>query len=184
MTIAHPSGGEIQPMKGERGRFQHVIKHLYASCERWHLAVPTLPADLAQRALKAGCCGSDLRNQDFSSSAPACVRHVREDHDQYLRPAYETALVNAISQQRYGAYEHEGEVQHAFVGSKGCYIVVGPNRSDPDHHVITAFRVLPPGVRRGSPVVRRGPPAVEGRAFFRAAVHRLRDLTSYGEVGE
>lgn len=176
MTIEHPRGGSIGPMLGKKGRFAHVIKHLYDRQERWDLAVPELPTDLNQCALASGCQRSDLRERRACAANGECVAHVLEDHDRYMQPAYEAALVNAIEQKRFGEYPYEGETQQAFVGRNGCYVRVGPNHAGQDHHVITAHRVRPRGMR--------SPPRLDGRFFYRAAVRKLSDATSYGEDGK
>jgi hypothetical protein len=166
MTSGVLAATHIGNIPDRRARFYHVLKHLYASKERWDLAIVDLPANLRARARENGC---DLRNLSVTwfDVCEDCQIHVLADHDCFYEPAYASALLTAMRSERHGHASNSED----FVGDNGVYVVVTSNRAH-GPHVSTAYRVEPKGVAPGQ---------ATAADFFLAAERKLRDKTNYGE---
>jgi hypothetical protein len=164
-----PDGG-VLPMRDERSRFQHVVKHLYQPRERWEQVVTCGGARARAEAWAAGCAPAvlDRRHPDPADCAPACVQHVLDDHDRHLQPAYLAAIESGVAAARVRALpKAPGRgLGWLIVGDLGVSVVVRLVRRR-DAEVKTAYRVVPRG--RG-----RRP-----EDFRYAAVLKLRDKSSY-----
>lgn len=159
---------DVADMEGERVQFAHVAKHLYAPRERWSQVVPDL-GDPRRRVQEAGCLLAELRarNPDCYRVSDRCRAVVLEDHDRFLAPAYRRALRDADDHERKGRLDDDARAW-AFVGDRGVMVIVREVGRSRRPEVKTAYRVIP---RRGE--------GVEPRDFFKAAVRKLRDKTSW-----
>ncbi len=164
------SASDVQPMKSDRERFQHVARHLYQPREHWEHVIPGL-GDARGRAWKSGCSPVllDAPEPDCERVLPACRTHVLQDHDTLLAPAYLRELARADQIGQAGALPAEKGrgPGWAFVGEDGVMVIVrevGPSRRP---EVKTAYRVEP---KRGG----RRP-----EDFLKAALRKLRDTTSW-----
>lgn len=164
---------EVYPIDGEREQFAHVAKHLYRLAERWEQVVPGLN-DASGRALASGCTPANFAGKypDCRDACPACREHVLRDHEHAYEPAYREALRDAHAAHRFGRLKDDGNGPGwAFVDRLGVYVIVAELRKKPPK-VRTAYRVLPPHGAATMP-----------DDFFKAAVRRLRDKSSYEEKG-
>lgn len=159
---------DVADMEGDRVRFAHVAKHLYASRERWWQVVPDL-GDPLDRCREAGCLLAELRarNPDCYRVSELCRALVLEDHDRFLAPAYRKALRDAEGHGRQGRLGDDARAW-AFVGDRGVMVIVREVGQSRRPEVKTAYRVVPP---RGE--------ATNSEDFFKAAVRKLRDKTSW-----
>lgn len=163
----------VRKMEGERERFAHVAKHLYRARERWEQVSADL-GDAGSEALRFGCTRPMLAGErpDYEGAGLRCRAHVLRDHDQRYAPAYMAELEAAATAGRFGALK-EGPRGWAFVGDRGVYVVVrevGPSRTP---QVKTAYRHIP-----------RHPKDPGPEDFFKQAVRKLSDKTSWTEGGE
>jgi hypothetical protein len=157
----------IRPIVGDESRFRHVSKHLYLPRERWDLICDELgePANAAARA--AGCPGQELRSPypRIRVVCDACREAVLRDHDERYGPAYMAAVESARTTSTYGTPVGGPRSKHHLVGSSGVYVIVHGRRGA---SVATAYRIVPRGARRAT-----------NEDFFKAAVRKLRDKTSW-----
>lgn len=162
---------DIMDMQGERVQFAHVAKHLYNPREHWEQVIPNL-GDPRCGAWEAGCSRAELKASypDCYRVTDRCRQHVLCGHDQVLSPAYREALVEADRSGRLGLLGDERG--WAFVGDHGVVVIVRevgrPRRTE----VKTAYRVVP---RLGE--------GTKPENFFKAAVRKLRDKTSWDGGG-
>ncbi len=163
---------DIRSMEGEREQFAHVVKHLYRPAEHWEQVVPEL-AESRGKALGAESpTFFPSKGPDWSAVPDAYRRCVLSDHDRLYAPAYREALCDAEAAGRFGQLESNGPGPGwAFVDSRGVYVIVGERKMQAPK-VRTAYRVLPPHAS-----------SRRTEDFFKAAVRRLRDKSSYPERG-
>lgn len=165
-----PSVDEVQPITGQQERFHHTAKHLYCPAEHWEQVVADL-GDAFGAACTAGCPARLLREEAPAAyrAGQACREHVFRDHDSRYAPVYMAELRVALEDGRYGPLYSEPGVT-ALVGGEGVFILIGRTRPKGWRQVKTAYRVA-------SPLYLQGPATREN--FFRAAVRRLKDKTSW-----
>ena len=118
---------------------------------------------------QAGCVRAELRapHPDCHRVTDQCREHVLRDHDEVLSPAYRRALSDAEEVGRMGRMGDDKRAW-AFVGDRGVTVIVREVGRPRRPEVKTAYRVVP---RRS-----------EGREpedFYKAAVRKLRDKTSW-----
>lgn len=162
---------EVQLIEGEHERFAHVVKHLYRASEHWEHVVSGVEA-ARDEAAKTGCPPHvfSARRPDCDAVPEACRIHVLGDHEHLYAPAYREALQDAEAAGRFGRHDANGHGPGwAFVDIRGVYVIVGERRKQPPN-VRTAYRVQPP---RGD--------AQTTEDFFKAAVRRLQDKSSWKE---
>jgi hypothetical protein len=163
---------DVCDMNGERVRFTHVAKHLYNPKECWDKVCNTSLC-LYDCACQAECTPAELKaaHPDCYRVSGQCRAHVLQDHDKLLAPAYRKALCDA---ERSGRMGLQGDGAWCFVGDSGVTVIVREvtfgNRRRPE--VKTAYRALPPGDGQ------------ENEDFFKAAVRKLRDKTSWDGGGQ
>lgn len=169
--MSPPKASEILDMQGERSQFQHVIKHLYNPRERWQQVVSCGHQPL-QAAWAAGCSEAELDRgwPDEQRVSASCLAHVLLDHERYLAPAYRASLAEAEAAGRVGSDRKDAQAWF-FVGDRGVVVVVRCVSDLPSPVVKTAYRVTS---KRG-----QGTP----KAFFKRAVRKLRDKTSWSGGG-
>jgi hypothetical protein len=165
-----PRADSILDIQGEPCRFGHVAKHLYNPCEQWDqlLSEPTEPR---RAACAAGCVLADFRG-DYPNGERAtlsCMAHVLDDHDKLLAPAYRNALAQAESASRVGL-QHDETLGWMFVGDGGVVVIVREIKKHKRFEVKTAYRAS--SKKRA---------AMSCEDFFKRAVQKLRDKTSWSE---
>jgi hypothetical protein len=160
-------------MEGDRERFAHVAKHLYRPRERWGQVIDGL-GDALARALANGCVKALLRGRypGCKRVSPPCREHVLSDHDHRYAPAYREAIANADTAGRFRELP-DGRRGWAFVGDRGVYVVVREVGAARTPRVKTAYRAIPRRPKDPSP-----------EDFFKEAVRKLNDKTSWTEGGE
>lgn len=159
---------DVADMRGPREQFMHVAKHLYNPAEIWEQVVPGL-GDPRVRAWEVGCLRVELSSPrpDCYRVSDACREHVLRDHDERLAPAYRAALAESERSERYGRNVGD-RTGWTFVGDRGVTVIVREAGRPRRPGVKTAYRVkLPRGEGRSS------------EEFFKAAVRKLRDKTSW-----
>lgn len=166
------TAGDVADIQGERAQFAHVAKHLYSARERWEQVVSDL-GDALRRARQAGCIHAELRarHPDCWRVSEACRSHVLSDHEAFFAPAYRKALGDAEKADRLGRLG-DGPRGWAFVGDGGVMVIVREVGRDHRPEVKTAYRVVPRRSEGSQP-----------EDFFKAAVRKLRDKTSWGSGG-
>ena len=164
---------DVLSMSIERTKFAHVLRHLYRDEERWDQIVPGL-GDALGRAREAGCALGVLRalHPDCYVASESCRLHVERDHDQVLAPAYSDEMQSAESAGRLGRLI-AGKRGWAFVGDGGVFVVVREVGADCRPEVKTAYRVVPRSATSQLP-----------QDFFKAAVRKLRDKSSWNGGGK
>lgn len=159
---------EVVGIQYDKPRFMHVVKHLYNDCERWEQVIPDLvdpsfsarEAGCPQRALRVGANGYDWCGEQ-------CQKHVLCDHDELYEPAYHKELVEADGADRVG-FSDGGWF---FVGERGVMVIV--------RCVKHASRPRRPEVKTAYRVVPRAGEEKTSENFYKAAVRKLRDKTSW-----
>lgn len=158
---------DIVDMQGDRVRFAHVAKHLYKPSEKWEQVISGL-RNPRREACDAGCVPAELQASypDCCRVTPQCRTHVLQDHEKLLAPAYREALAEA---ERSGRVGRLGDEKAWFwVGDHGVVVIVRAVGRAQRLEVKTAYRVLP-----------RSGDGTRTEDFFKAAVRRLRDKTSW-----
>ena len=141
--IARP--GRLLPMRKGWPRAKHVLKHLYRRSERWDLVVTGLPANLRERALRAGCSLIDRVQQGddrWTRLTSACTRLVESDHAAFYEPAYMHSVETAEAVGRAGPLG-PGSGRTAFVGDNGVFVIASDGTDGRPPRVVTAYRVGP-----------------------------------------
>lgn len=158
--------------QGDRARYHHVVKHLYARVQRWDLAVPQLPRDLRGRALGAGCASGELSHGwQWPSVCPPCRAHVLHDHVQYYLPAAIDAIRTGSRAGNYCEVETRQGRREIFVGDNAVQVLLMPCPTDRIQALVTALRD-PPTSREAT-----------NADFHRRAVRKMRDKASLGSGG-
>lgn len=159
---------DVRSMEGDRVQFAHVARHLYREAERWDQVVPGL-GNVRARAWGEGCAPAVLEtpHPDCYLASEACRKHVLGDHDRHLAPAYRRELHAAEAASRFGQLGNNPR-GWAFVGEGGVLVIVREVGADRGPEVKTAYRVVP-GQRE----------APSSQDFFKAAVRKLRDKSSW-----
>jgi hypothetical protein len=161
------SGSQVASMP-EDARFDHVRRHLYNEPERWGDIVEGLPTPPSKRARAAGCSGRAMGRGrlHIERVSQTCIQQVSLDHDEFLEPAYRSALDTACATGRVGrAHEDEHRKLRA-VGDNGVFLFLRGKAATV--WVSSAIRVRPGGCRNPS-----------REDFFNSAVRKLRDTTSW-----
>lgn len=161
------------PILTDEARVAHVVKHLFTSAERWDLVIDGLPADPFAAGRAAGCGPMLLipGRSSYFDLPPQGRVWLLGLHDRHLQPAYLDAVVSATTRGRWGWWCADARPQAALVGDNGVFVIVRARGNTDRPCVRTAYRVVPRGLR--------GAPTRDD--FFRAAVRKLVDKTSYEE---
>lgn len=164
-----PTSGDQVASMPEDARFGHVRKHLYSERERWQDIVPALPAPPCARATAAGCSHRAVGRGPFhvERESKSCIEQVHDDHDDFYEPAYRSALDTACEKRRLGPALENTKGKLRAVGDNGVFLFLRRDRRG-STWVSSAIRVRPGGTQRPSP-----------EDFFKAAVSKLRDTTSW-----
>jgi hypothetical protein len=162
----------IDPQRRDETRYRHVVKHLYAVRQRWHLAIPELPHNPRLRAHRAGCLGEDLSaDPAWALVCEACRTHVLADDLAWYRPASLDAVRTALLAGNHAVVDTAQGAREMLVGDNAVVVILGRSRPSGVQDLMTAYRDPPSG----------GSPSQE--QFHARAVRKLRDKASLGSGG-
>jgi len=102
-----------------------------------------------------------------------CQTQIKADHDQFLEPAYRSAIDTASRANRVGRW-NGARGEEAYVGDNGVLVIVNSDGRFRRKHVSTAYRVRPLGVKLEE---------ASAQDFFEAAVRKLKDRSSFMDGG-
>lgn len=175
IDMIHPDGRIIEPLRAGEPRFNHVVRHLYRTEERWDLLIPELPPALMDRAEEAGCTRKVLRwvRPGWRRAFDSCRALVLEDHDRFYAPQYAVAVeTGARTPGAWMPWDSGEGLRHLFLGENGVLALVEPAELRPTHnrHLLrSAYRCRPRGV---------SPARATQSDFVVAAVRSYQDKTS------
>lgn len=173
---------DIKPMRDEKVQFYHTVKHLYNAEEHWRDIIPDLGNARERACSKDGgdCIPAEFRAQypDHTRVSSQCKAHVLQDYNRFYCPKYKQQLREAANAKRYGRrcdnkpYNKKKKNEWWFVGDEGVVVCVKANKRDKTPVIRTAYR---PTMTAKSP---------NHTDFFKKAVRKLRDKTSWDNGGQ